>query len=393
MSDLLSRLFSNLDIAVLERQAAGTYTLLSEAPAWLCPLWPDACRNRKELRPEDTFLFLEDFLDRHAGFWQRPSATPITSGVWTETGPDGKDHLLQAIALYVDDHPLLLLRIPPQQETWSIYQQAREQRLENEQMIEEINKREILLHCIVHDLSNPLSGIKGSLELLEDADDLTPDEAQQLVHLGLRQVRKMRQLIQSILSTFANDVKTLVPTLIGEDVAPDLGACIQDVAQSFSATASVKGVRIDVDLPESDRPFKVVGESERLERVLFNLLVNAIRHTPEGRRIVLKVREEERFVLASVEDEGAGVPDEIVDRLFDRFSQGPGETGQTGLGLYFCRITVEHWGGTIGYTPSESGGARFWIRLPRPVTFQPSEFGVHSSEFRVLSSEFRVRSA
>ena len=56
-----------------------------------------------------------------------------------------------------------------------------------------------------------------------------------------------------------------------------------------------------------------------------------------------------------------------VPRLFRKYAQGGGTNGQVGLGLYFCRITVEGWGGAVGYEPAPGGGARFWFRLPKPA--------------------------
>ena len=367
MSSILARLVSDLDIAVLERTPQGSFNMVSEMPEWLSTLIPETTVEQEDLFLEDIFLFLDDFLERHASFWNKPTLEQITSGVWTEALPDGKEQLLQATALFVQDRPLLLLKVPFHQEAWPIYQHAREQRLENEQLIEEINKREVLLHCIVHDLSNPLSGIKGSLDLLLSEELVEPEDGNELVQLGIRQATKMQKLIRSILSTFANEVKPLVPTLIGEDIAPDINACMHEVADSLSATASLRDVHIEVNSDRSMAPVKVVGETERLERVLFNLVANAIRHTPKGRKITMSLREEGKYIEASVEDEGTGVPEDLVDHLFDRFSQGNDSIGQAGLGLYFCRITVEGWGGIIGYRPSASGGACFWFRLPKPI--------------------------
>ena len=374
MSSILARLVSDLNIAVLERTPQGSFSMLSDMPEWLSSLVPETTLQHDELFLEDIFLFLDDFLERHSSFWDKPTEEQITSGVWTERLPDGTEQILQATALFVQDRPLLLLKIPFQQEAWPIYQHAREQRLENEQLVEEINKREVLLHCIVHDLSNPLSGIKGSLDLLLSEELVEPEDGNELVQLGLRQATKMQKLIRSILSTFANEVKPLVPTLIGEDIAPDLNACMHDVAESLSATAALRGVDVVVASDKSLSPVKVVGESERLERVLFNLVANALRHTPKGRQITLSLKEEGKFIEASVEDEGQGVPEHLIEHLFDRFSQGNDNVGQAGLGLYFCRITVENWGGMIGYRPSSSGGACFWFRLPKPVkTVSPSQ--------------------
>ncbi len=397
MSAILARLLSDLDIAVLERTPDGKFTRLSDVPAWLQHLWPNLENNVTGLEPGGVFYFLEDFLDRNASFWETPTDQRKSSGIWTETASDGTEQLLEALVIYIEDHPLLLLRIPYQQQVWPIYQQAREQRLEYEQLIDEINKREVLLHCIVHDLSNPLAGIKGSLNLLQ-SEDMVESDGNELLRIGLSQATKMQSLIRSILSTFANEVKPLVPTLIGTDIAPDMSTCAHDVVQSLTATASLKGISLKVaeeggleesntretntretNTRETNGVFKVIGEAERLERVLYNLIANAIRYSKEGQTIGVHVKDAGAFIETSVEDEGTGVPEDLIDGLFDRFSQGNGNTGQVGLGLYFCKITIEGWGGSIGYSPGKSGGACFWFRLPKPVTHSNTTQAVEHS--------------
>ena len=110
----------------------------------------------------------------------------------------------------------------------------------------------------------------------------------------------------------------------------------------------------------------MVGAATRLERVLFNLLENALRYAPVDSEVVIRLMDEGQSIRFSIEDAGVGVPKDEVYRLFRKFAQGSGKTGQVGLGLYFCRITIEGWGGTIGYNPSPLGGACFWFRLPKP---------------------------
>lgn len=369
MPGILASLLSDLDIAVFERDTQGTFTAISKTPKWLKEIWPEAEKEQSGLAPGAAFLFLDDFLERVESFWHTPSDRQISSGVWTETAPDGTDHLLEAVAIFIEDRPLLLLRVPALQHTWPIYQQAREQRLEYEQLIDEINKREVLLHCIVHDLSNPLAGIKGTLSLLE-SEEMDAADRNELLRIGLRQATKMQRLIQDILTTFASEVKPIVPTLIGADIAPNLMLSAREVAASLEATATLKGLTIQVLPAEDSDSVKVIGETERLERVLFNLLTNAIRHSSPGQTIAIRIENEDDFVHVYIEDEGEGVPDDMVDSLFDRFSQGSHHNGQIGLGLYFCRITIENWGGAIGYQPREGNGASFWFKLPKPVSHE-----------------------
>ena len=108
----------------------------------------------------------------------------------------------------------------------------------------------------------------------------------------------------------------------------------------------------------------VVGDPSRLERVIFNLLENAIRHSPVRAAVRVGIIANAAGVLVTVDDEGPGVPPDLVGTVFEKFSQARANTGKVGLGLYFCRITIESWGGTIGYTPRATGGAQFWFRLP-----------------------------
>jgi hypothetical protein len=113
--------------------------------------------------------------------------------------------------------------------------------------------------------------------------------------------------------------------------------------------------------------WKVVGENSRLERVLFNLVENAFRHSPLGSTVTVDVNQDGKFILFTVDDEGPGVPEDISKNLFQKFAQGREKSGKAGLGLYFCRITVERWGGSIGYSTRPKGGSCFWFRLPRAV--------------------------
>src|SRR5262249_62275176 len=108
----------------------------------------------------------------------------------------------------------------------------------------------------------------------------------------------------------------------------------------------------------------VVGAPARLERVIFTLLENAIRHSPVRAAVRVGITADAAGVVVTVDDEGPGVPPDLVGTMFEKFSQARANTGKVGLGLYFCRITIESWGGTLGYTPPATGGAQFWFRLP-----------------------------
>jgi signal transduction histidine kinase len=141
---------------------------------------------------------------------------------------------------------------------------------------------------------------------------------------------------------------------------------VRDVTDALNAMASMKDVtfRISSEGP-TNTSWKVAGDHARLERILFNLLENALRHTRDGTMIVVRLRDEGSQIRVSIKDRGQGVPDSMKSSLFEKFSQGSTNSGKVGLGLYFCRITVEGWGGEIGCLPNMKDGACFWFTLPK----------------------------
>jgi signal transduction histidine kinase len=124
----------------------------------------------------------------------------------------------------------------------------------------------------------------------------------------------------------------------------------------------------------------VVGEETRLFRVLTNLVDNALRHSPVGGLVRITTTREDATVVVCVEDEGPGVPHDLLPRLFEKLAHGRDRTAGTGLGLFFCRITVEDWGGAIGYERRERGGSKFWIRLKSALGMGERERSVNHVE-------------
>ena len=144
-------------------------------------------------------------------------------------------------------------------------------------------------------------------------------------------------------------------------------ACARTVVDALAPAAQSKGVDLDIE-PElaADGPgMRVIGDRLQLERVISNLVENAIRHTPAESRITVRLTADAAEVRIEVDDEGSGVTEDVAPSIFRRLTQGRGERGKAGLGLYFVRITVERWGGRVGFEARPAGGTRFWLTLPR----------------------------
>jgi CheY-like chemotaxis protein/HPt (histidine-containing phosphotransfer) domain-containing protein len=253
-------------------------------------------------------------------------------------------------------------------------QSARDRQLEFERLVKQTQNNEILVHCIVHDLNGPLTGMMGCLDLL-DLQDLTP-KARDLVRLGVRQALSQKAMIRGILDAFSAEVESLHHVERDPSLAPDLYRLTRATVENYTPVAKTRDVALELSTtPPGASAWKVAGESGRLERVLANLVENALRHSPSGSTVGIRLKRAGGRVLCEVHDQGPGVPADIADTLFEKFTKTADGGGKAGLGLYFCRITVERWGGTIGHRPRESGGTCFWFRLDE-VGQPPRTFGV-----------------
>jgi CheY-like chemotaxis protein len=149
----------------------------------------------------------------------------------------------------------------------------------------------------------------------------------------------------------------------------DLLECARKTMTSLGPTFEAKGVRLAVSsLIDLEAKWPVIAEESRLQRIFSNLLENALRYTPAGQRVTVGVEDEGDFLKAYVDDEGPGLPPDLrPEQIFGLFMKGKQSGGKAGLGLYFCRITVQRWGGSIGCITLPERGSRFWFRLPRGV--------------------------
>ncbi|BAZ12167.1 histidine kinase [Calothrix sp. NIES-4071] len=369
MSDsIIADLFAALDFLVLERIEPGSFRVTGTIPDWLGLF----CRRQLEsgmvlLIPEEEFPFLENFLIDAEEFWLEGGNTKIKSGAWVEYDRRGRERYFEASAISMEDKKILLIQLQCEDytEKQSIIQKARENQLSHEQLVKENQKKEILIHCIIHDIAGQLSGINCCLALLE-FENLTAKGKERL-EIGRRQSIKQEMLIREVLDAFSADVQSLESFNANIENAPNILRVAQEVVQLLTPTFALNKIKLRLNLAEgadNDMAWKVIGDKSRLERVVSNLAENAFRHSPSESTIVINLRQDGEFIFAAVDDEGSGVPRNAVASLFQKFSQG-NKPGRIGLGLYFCRITVERWGGEIGYSPRPENGSRFWFRLPK----------------------------
>jgi signal transduction histidine kinase/DNA-binding response OmpR family regulator len=353
--------------AAFEHLGDGAFQVVGAPSRFSAQLLGDSAAAGVPLRLAEQMPFLESFLPDAEECWRAEADGRVESGTWIERGEGGRELALQASALRLGGKRILLIRNPQNQFEGEseLLQKARESALGHERLLREIQKKEILLHCVIHDLSQPLSAMRGCFSLLA-AENLSP-KLRELVEIGQRQTRNQEEMIRGVLEAFAAELAA--QDAVGRDTAtaPDLAKCARQVAQDFSAAFVARGARIEFDAQvDREGGWRVVGDESRLRRIYTNLVENALRYSDAGSTVTLGVVDEQRFLRAYVDDEGPGLPTgDGAPRLFALFGKGKGSAGKAGLGLYFCKMTVERWGGSIGAENRLGRGTRFWFRLPR----------------------------
>jgi len=354
--------------AIFEFLGDGGFRLVGEPAPFCIELLGEEEARAETIRLGDKFPFIENFLFDAAEVWKSPAEERAESGTWIENTEDGRELALEAAALWLAGKRVLLVQNPQERfdRQVQVLQTARDSRLEHEKLLREIQKKEILLHCIVHDLSQPLPAMRGCFSLL-GMQPLSPD-LKEVVEIAERQSEKQETMIRAILEAFSAELAAQQTIEQDPAKAPDLARCAKSTVESFGNAFAEQGARIQMD-PTLDlsQTWRVRGEESRLLRIYGNLVENALRHSPKDSTVTLGIADEGQFLRAFVDDEGPGLPeDQTADRLFALFAKGKEKRGgKAGLGLYFCKVTVERWGGSIGCESRPTVGARFWFRLPR----------------------------
>jgi signal transduction histidine kinase/CheY-like chemotaxis protein len=367
MADVLETFLAEMGFALLEYRGRGAFLPVAKLPPWFLEIWGDLQTATSLVTLAEKSPFLENFLLDAEAFWDSPNAPECQSETWVETSSAGREIPLQARALLLDGKRLLALFSPDPQfrEQVKILQTARNALLDHERLNREIQKKEILLHCIVHDLSQPLSVMHVALDCL--SEESISDRSKQFLKLGKLASNQQETMIRDILHTFSADLRATLDAGTEGNSSPDLLESARKTMTSLGPTFEAKGVHLSLSSTvDQAAKWPARAEGSRLQRIFSNLLENALRYTPPGARVTVGVEAEGEFLKAFVDDEGPGLPKDLrPEQIFGLFMKGKQSGGKAGLGLYFCRITVERWGGSIGCVTLPEKGSRFWFRLPR----------------------------
>jgi PAS domain S-box-containing protein len=214
---------------------------------------------------------------------------------------------------------------------------------------------------VSHELRTPMAIIRGYIELLESGD-LGELQEQQVEPVNIV-ARRMRML-----SKMVDDINAILEV---ESRAPlrkpvDFAELVRDMLLDFRVAASEAELELSAEI-DDDLPM-IMGDPTHLHRVLDNLLGNALKFTPQGGGVAVRLRQQGEALLLEVEDTGIGIPEDKLDRVLDRFYQVDGSMsrryGGSGLGLALVKEIAEAHGGSVSVESEPGKGSLFQVRLP-----------------------------
>lgn len=238
-------------------------------------------------------------------------------------------------------------------EQMSILKSEKEELLEREQL------RQGTIDLVVHDLRHPISGIMGAIKILEM---VLPEEIlesnQQIINIANLNCDNLQLMVDSMLDIArmeAGDTQLYLSNI-------DLQLLIEDNLNRAKLSTELDNIKVEARL---GRLPLIRGDQEKLDRIVANLLNNAIKYTPPHEKIIIEAQADDRTVTISVIDSGPGIPPEERQRIFSRFTQLNKRHSGFGLGLAFCQLAVEAHGGTIWVESGHNGqGSKFCFSLP-----------------------------
>jgi len=230
----------------------------------------------------------------------------------------------------------------------------------NEEVMELTHSRLVFFTNISHELRTPLTLIADPVEMLLE-DSGIKGKSRELLKMVQRNAIALQQLVSSILDFRKIQNGKMDLKLYRFDIVKTLTVWVGD----FQLTAERKQIKLHLDIAAFKGNHEVVADKEKIARVIFNLLSNALKYTPTGGDIFVSLEDEGEKLRLHVRDTGKGIEKEETDKIFERFFQAKGAASGTGIGLALVKSFVELHHGEV-WVESELGkGSDFIVEIPR----------------------------
>ncbi|MBI3539204.1 MAG: GAF domain-containing sensor histidine kinase, partial [Candidatus Eisenbacteria bacterium] len=242
---------------------------------------------------------------------------------------------------------------------------AHAQALESSNLkLSEMNRmKDVFLSTASHELKTPLTSVIAYSELLDEhGGTLSVEQRGEFLGRLQSEAQRLLALIEDILDLSRLETGKL--TLRREPLT--LNAVVAAAVETARATANKHGIAIEVALEDGLPEIEI--DEVKMRQVLVNLLVNAIKFSPEKGAVSVRTRRDADFLVVEVADKGPGIRPEEAAHIFELFGQGlrqhDGKTSGLGIGLHLVKRITELHGGHVGVNAGPGGGSTFWVRLP-----------------------------
>ena len=233
-----------------------------------------------------------------------------------------------------------------------------------QELYKRINIAENFSTDLVHEIRNPLASLKSASEIISETDD--KDKREKLVKILSQDVERIERLI----TDYSQMLKDEVALSTEKMNQVDLKLVVHSVVDDFNNIYMTKrGIKIELNIEDSLKEFKILGIENRIEQILANLLDNSISFSEDNQTITVEIQKDQKSqIILRVIDQGQGFKEKKLNKIFDRFySNRPDRFGEhSGLGLNIVKNLVELHGGTISASNNISqNGARIEVTFPK----------------------------
>ncbi|QUH20139.1 PAS domain-containing sensor histidine kinase [Alkaliphilus sp. B6464] len=279
----------------------------------------------------------------------------------------------------------ILTDITERKEKERLLKKAEEDKEKMNEMMEYDKLRTEFFANISHELRTPINVILGSLQLVDKYEDefiLNPHKLKKLVGTMKQNCFRLLRLINNLIDITKIDSGFFTLTLQNVDIVKVIEDIVLSVANYYTGNIGVE-IIFDTDIEE-----KIMGfDPDKLERIMLNLLSNALKFTDKGDKIEVYVYDKKDKLMISVKDTGTGIPEEKLDIIFDRFRQADKSLTRnhegSGIGLSLVKSFVEMHGGSVSVKSEYGKGSEFIIEMPAKLVSDSNnrkDFGMMSQD-------------
>ncbi|RHL33800.1 response regulator [Segatella copri] len=230
----------------------------------------------------------------------------------------------------------------------------------NEEVLELTHSRLVFFTNISHELRTPLTLIADPVEMLLE-DTGIKGKSRELLKMVQRNALALQQLVSNILDFRKIQNGKMELKLYRFDIVKTLTMWVGD----FQLTAERKQIRLHLDVDDLKGSHEMIADQEKISRIVFNLLSNALKYTPAGGEIFVSLKDEGANLRLDVKDTGKGISQVEADKIFERFFQAKGAASGTGIGLALVKSFVELHHGEARVESEPGKGSDFIVVIPR----------------------------